>query len=354
MFGRTAGGVASALKLTASDAAGGDSAGFSVSIFGDTVVIGANLKDDAGRDSGSAYIFDLDRSADFGDAPAPYPTLRADDGAAHKHIAGFQLGSSIDLESDGQPSLEANADNLANAADEDGVRNVGGGGMTIAGGLRRGDTASQLDVQVTNTAGVAHPYLDAWIDFNHDGDWDDDGERIASQSVVTGTNTIQFAVPYNAALGETFARFRLHTATGPGLLPTGMASAGEVEDHRVLVTFDVTNPAEVAKLLANDAAAEDFFGWSVAMSGDTAVIGAQFSNNEAGSAYVFTRLNGVWVQQAKLTAGDAAAGDRFGYAVSVSSDKIVIGVPANDDAGSESGAAYVYVREWDRYVGATG
>ena len=57
-----------------------------------------------------------------------------------------------------------------------------------------------------------------------------------------------------AQLGSTFARFRLHSATGPGLHPGGVASKGEVEDHRVVITFDVNDPAEVAKLMASDAA----------------------------------------------------------------------------------------------------
>ncbi|MBK8430871.1 MAG: FG-GAP repeat protein [Chloroflexi bacterium] len=105
--------------------------------------------------------------------------------------------------------------------------------------------------------------------------------------------------------------------------------------------------SQQAKLTASDAAAGDSFGWSVAISGDTAVIGAAMDNDggeNSGSAYVFTRTEGVWSQQAKLTASDAAALDQFGIAVAVSGDTAVIGADGNDDGGSNSGSAYVFTR----------
>lgn len=100
-----------------------------------------------------------------------------------------------------------------------------------------------------------------------------------------------------------------------------------------------------AKLTANDAAAVDEFGISVAIAGDTAVVGAWLDDTsagaDAGSAYVFVRSNGVWSQQAKLTANDAAAADHFGASVSISSDTIVVGAYS---ANVGAGAAYVFVR----------
>jgi hypothetical protein len=103
-----------------------------------------------------------------------------------------------------------------------------------------------------------------------------------------------------------------------------------------------------AKLTASDAAESDRFGYSVSISGDTAVIGAVADDHpggvNAGSAYVFVRSGGVWTQQAKLTASDAAASDRFGHSVSVSGDTAVIGAVWDRDAGEMSGSAYVFVR----------
>ena len=110
-------------------------------------------------------------------------------------------------------------------------------------------------------------------------------------------------------------------------------------------------PVEVAKLLATDGAAGDQFGYSVALSGDTAVIGARFDDDdvnglESGSAYVFTRTGTTWTQQAKLTAADGAAGDQFGYSVALSGDTAVITADADDDVvnGVDSGSAYVFTR----------
>jgi hypothetical protein len=105
--------------------------------------------------------------------------------------------------------------------------------------------------------------------------------------------------------------------------------------------------SQQAKLTADDAAAGDNFGWTVALDGDTAVIGAsQYDNdgNENGSAYVFVRSDTSWSQQAKLTAGDAAAGDNFGWTVALNGETAVIGAPQDDDDGNGSGSAYVFTR----------
>lgn len=101
------------------------------------------------------------------------------------------------------------------------------------------------------------------------------------------------------------------------------------------------------KLTPSDGAAFDQFGQSVYMSGDTAVAGAPFDDDNgssSGSAYVFTRSGGTWVQQQKLTPADGEAGDRFGFSVSIDNDTVVIGAVTDDDNGSDSGSAYVFTR----------
>ncbi len=101
---------------------------------------------------------------------------------------------------------------------------------------------------------------------------------------------------------------------------------------------------ETAKLLANDGAANDRFGFPVAVSGTTAVVGAFGDDDQIGSAYVFVRSGGIWSQQAKLLANDGALGDQFGAAVAVDGDIAVIGARRDDDQGDSSGSAYVFVR----------
>jgi hypothetical protein len=106
---------------------------------------------------------------------------------------------------------------------------------------------------------------------------------------------------------------------------------------------------EQAKLIASDAAASDQFGYSVAVSGDTAVVGAfqddHAGGTNAGSAYIFTRSGTTWTEQAKLIASDAAANDNFGRSVAISGDTAVVGSYNDDHAGGvDAGSAYVFVR----------
>lgn len=102
--------------------------------------------------------------------------------------------------------------------------------------------------------------------------------------------------------------------------------------NALLLTFalpvSATTPTEIAKLVANDAAEADGFGWAVAVDGDTAVVGAIQNDATAlngGAAYVFTRSGGTWTQRAKLTASDPAIGAAFGYSVALNGDTALIG-----------------------------
>ena len=91
--------------------------------------------------------------------------------------------------------------------------------------------------------------------------------------------------------------------------------------------------------------AESHFGWSVSVSGDTAVVGAPFDDTgtDGGSAYVFTRTGTVWTEQQKLVLSDPAAGS-FGLSVSVSGDTLVAGSRYETPPQAEKGAAWVFVR----------
>ena len=106
---------------------------------------------------------------------------------------------------------------------------------------------------------------------------------------------------------------------------------------------------EVAKLAAGDeGTSDDLFGYSVSISGNYAVIGSHHDNEKgynAGSAYVFERIDNSWTEVAKLTASDAAAQDRFGCSVSISGDYILIGAYYSDDYGITAfGSAYIFKR----------
>ena len=163
---------------------------------------------------------------DFGDAPdgaaAPlYPTLLINNGARHIIDGVTFMGVLVDAEGDGQPTANADGDDLNPPApdDEDGV--------AFPVPLIPGQAAS-----VTVTTSVAGA-LDAWIDFDVDGSWTAGDQIAAALPLAAGANVVGFAVPATATPGQTYARFRFSTAGG--LQPFGPALNGEVEDYNVFI-----------------------------------------------------------------------------------------------------------------------
>jgi hypothetical protein len=125
--------------------------------------------------------------------------------------------------------------------------------------------------------------------------------------------------------------------------PSGLAEAGAV----YVYVRSGTNWIEQTKLVAQDAAASDRFGISVDLEGDTALIGASHKDDrgmDSGAVYVFTRSGTTWSQEAVLTATDGQPDDRFGAAVALSGDTAVVGAHLDDDLGADAGSAYVLVR----------
>lgn len=126
--------------------------------------------------------------------------------------------------------------------------------------------------------------------------------------------------------------------------------------------FRRTGPNNVwdagTKLTAMDAASGDFFGRSVSISGDYAIVGAWGGDSDAidtGTVYAFHRTGlNDWDDCTKLAAVDAATSDRFGVSVSIFGDYAIVGAPQNDDYGESSGSAYVFrrtgVTSWDAGV----
>ncbi len=170
---------------------------------------------------------------DFGDAPfdivSPrYPTLRMSNGARH-FVGDLRLGQTIDSEPNGQPSPLADGD----GSDEDGITPIASPIATVDS-----DTGASFVVVAS-----AQGKLDGWIDFNRDGDWLDPGEQIAASIDVTaGENFVGYTIPAGTDSGDLFARFRL--STRGGLMPTGPAHDGEVEDYLV-TTLDGGQSPEV-------------------------------------------------------------------------------------------------------------
>ena len=211
--------------------------------------------------------------ADFGDAPAPYPTTQAMDGAAHGNAGPF-LGLLRDIESDADIGATVNFLLDDESGDSVSIR-VGDGsdedGVSVTGALVAGDIAMRGGLVVTSSSQGS---LDAWIDFNQDGDWSDADEQIfESKALAAGSNRMLFTIPASALVGNAWARFRL-SSTG-GLAPTGSAVDGEVEDY--LFTF-------VSAVEAHE--------WSIDASGEPVVT---LENGQ-----IVTRVQGVVVSSIAL------------------------------------------------------
>ena len=170
------------------------------------------------------YLVRIDDPAppsDFGDAPDTYATLLASNGPRHPLILPLVLGALVDPEPDGQPSPNADLDDLVGGPDDE-------DGIAFLTPLVPGSNAVIQAVNGAPFIGV----LDGWVDLNGNGTFLDPGEKvILSVPLNPGANALTIFVPVTAAFGPTYARFRLSTLGG--LAPVGPAVDGEVEDYRV-------------------------------------------------------------------------------------------------------------------------
>ena len=317
-------------KLTANDAAANDQFGVSVAISSNTVVVGAHQDDDGGADSGSAYVFT--RS---GSSWSLQAKLTANDAAA-----GDRLGWHVAI----------SGDSVVVGALHDDDNGTSSGSAYVF--TRSGSSWSQQDKLTANDA-AANDTFGASVAISGDsivvGAVQDDvvGTSSGSAYVFTrsGTSWSQQdkLIAGDAEAGDSFGRSVAISGDSAVIGATGNDDSGSNSGSAYVFTFSGTSWSQQDKLTANDAAAFDSFGISVAISGNSVVVGTDLNDN-SGSAYVFTRSGASWSQQAKLKAGDATAGDRFGASVAISGDSVVVGAFADDDGGLNSGSAYVFSR----------
>jgi len=177
---------------------------------------------------------------------------------------------------------------------------------------------------------------------------DDNGDASGSAYIFTrtGSNWTQQAklIAADGATGDNFG-FRVFLAGNTALI--GAQADDDVRGSAYVFTRANTTWTQEAKLLASDGQSDDFFGYFVSLSDDTALIGAPGDSDygdSSGSAYVFTRTGTTWTQQQKLLPKDGYVWDYFGYACSVSGDTAIVSAPQDDDKGEDSGSAYVFTR----------
>ena len=153
------------------------------------------------------------------------------------------------------------------------------------------------------------------------------------------------------------ARFGHSVAVDAGLAVVGapLEDDGGIADRGAAYIFRLTAEQTwelEARLLAPDGAVDDRFGSAVAISGDDVLVGAPFRDDagiaDQGAAYLFRRTDpaiGAWEAITILTAADGAVGDQFGSAVAISGDDALVGAPFRDDSGiADLGAAYLFRR----------
>ena len=282
-----------------------DNFGYSVAVDGDTAVIGVyhdNLPRASGisfKNAGSAYVF-----------------VRQPNSGGWRQVAHLTA------------SDPADDDEFGYSVDVD--------GDTIVVGARQADH----DPGVVGDTGAVYVFT------KPDTGWAD-GNETAKLTAYSPVARDEFGISV-AVDGETIL-VGAHQDDHNG------ADAGAAYLFTRPYTGWADSP-ETTKLIPADGAPGDQFGISVAVDGNTAVIGANKDDDngdDSGSAYVFTKVSGVWSQRAKLTASDGEAGDEFGISVAVDDDTAVIGANKDDDNGDDSGSAYVFTRPDTGWAGGT-
>jgi uncharacterized repeat protein (TIGR01451 family) len=160
----------------------------------------------------------------------------------------------------------------------------------------------------------------------------------------------QRLAPVEGSVGEQFG-YAVALSGDTALVGVPSDDLGDSYGHGSAFVFTRSGVAwtEQQKLIASDVEPVNYFGSAVALDDDTAAVGAPYdtfgSNALQGSAYVFARDAGVWIEQGKLFAADGAASDLFGTAVAVSGDTVAVGVFLDDiDGRSDQGSVHVFVR----------
>ena len=371
-------------KLTASDAQNSDRFGCDVEIDGDTVVIGAQLDD---SQAGAAYVFTRSGTTwsqqqklvastrinydQFGGAVA----INGDTivvGALFEDSGGSNSGTAYVFTRSGttwsqQQKIQASdaqaADRFGYTVCIDGDTVVAGATYEDAGGTeagaayvytRSGTTWTQQQKLVASDAQAGDKFgIDVAISGNTivvgAVEEDTGGSNAGAAYVFTRSGTTwtqqQKLVASDAAVDDYFGK---HVAIEGDTIAVGAyGEGGNNVGAAYIFTRSGTTWTQQAKLIASDAQGSDYFGWSVDISGNTVVVGAWGEDTEgssAGAVYSFTRSGTTWTQQQKIVASDADSSDYFGQRVNVSGEVLVVGAPGEDAGGSQAGAAYVFTR----------
>ena len=334
----------SEIKITASDAELTSSFGSSVAIYGDTIVVGASSDDTAGENTGAVYIFQWDQGGT--DQWVQVKKLNASDA-----LPGDLFGDSVSIYGDtivvGARSI--NNVNRPGAAyvfqrDYGGTDQWGEVKKLTASDVQSSDDEFGDSVSLSgDTIVVGDLYDDA-------GGYRS-GAAYVFQRNQGGTDEWGEVKKLTATDNQEYLYFGKSVSIDQDTLVVGALFRGAYVFQRDQGGFDQWG--EVKKLTASDGDSGNYFGWSISISGDTLVVGADSQKYEGivtGAAYIFQRNHaGIdeWGEVKKLIASDAQYYDEFGESVAISGDTVVIGAYDEDldgDIVDSAGAAYVFQR----------
>ena len=312
-------------KLTASDAAAFDEYGIAVGVSGDSIVVGAPRNDlPVGNNAGAAYVYVFN-----GATWDEQQRLLATGGAL-----GDRFGHSVAIDGDTV---------LVGAINDDDVAANSGSGYVFT---RTGTTWTEQDKLTVAIPTGTNPQLGHSAALEGDvavlGAWQDAPAGMFSVGAAyvfrrTGTTWSQ-EQKLTASDAANFRWFGQSVSISGNTIAVGAfgdqaAGLGE-SGGAYFFTFDATW-TEQDNVNASDAAANDRFGWSIALDGDTAVIGT----DGASEAYLFTRTGGVWSEQTMLNSADPGVSGEYAYSVGLDAETAVIG---DRSGASGNGIAFVF------------
>ena len=319
-------------KILSSDGVSGDIFGYAAAISGDKIVVGAFQDDDKGNGSGSVYVFDYSAETDQWIESAK---LTASDGAEGDHF-----GRSVAI-SDGK--IVVGAYDNDDKGSESGSIYVFAfdheNGIWIEEAKLLASDGRSYDCFGTSVS-IDGGMIVAGAKGNDDQGYSSGSAYVFGYNELTGTwlEIAKLVAPDGSP--EDF--FGSSVAINGVNIVVGANSNDEDENgYAYVYQYDAESGdvLEVAKLTASDGEAEDRFGYRVDISGDRIVIGAIFDDDcgsTSGSAYVYEyrSLSSTWIEATKLVVEDGAPGDRFGYSVSLDNEKIIAGAPYHGKHGA--------------------
>ena len=333
--------VPTAAKLTADDGAVRDTFGKSVAISADgsTIAIGAIGEGDTYNASGSVYLFDEEGNQ--------IAKLTAEDGTDFAF-----LGGSVAISADGSTIVAG-----ASGDDDNG---------TFSGSVYVFDAEGNQIAKLTADDGEASDFFGSSVAISADGSTivvgaEDKESGFGAVYVFDAVgNLIAKPVPEDAEAGDKFGTSVAVSADGSTIVVGAQTGDSDEDDTGAVYVFDADGN-QIAKLTAEDGAAGEQFGYSVAVSADgsTIIVGAldglDDDGDETGAVYVYTADGSGGYTEMKLVASDGTGSDEFGSFVAMSADgsTFVVSAPNNNNNALDDGAVYVFDAEGNQIAKLT-